>query len=217
MFVNNAPRGQVAMFAIRDIGFAVGNHARREIHEKRTGITGRNPDGNGIRAEGSLCTTERENASAALGSTPNGDNADTARRGGFFGVFTDSADMPSPRQHRETVPRLLRLLNSAPNCPSSRVMSKTALAINVQYVLSFAQHLRFRRWDNAPALNAFQIRGDAEHAVRIVPGEIGFEENLGDILGNVLRRTGRHEYISRECLKTRDFQCVHFHDGFPPL
>ena len=165
VFVNDAPWRQVAIFAVCDVSFAVGNHARREVYEERTLIASGDTDGDRVRAEGSFRAAEGENAAAALRAATDGNNADTSCRCGFFGVFTDSADMPSPSERCETVSRLLRLLNHTPNCPPRGIVSEAALSINVQYVLSFAQHLRFRRWDNAAALNPVQIRRDTQHAV----------------------------------------------------
>ena len=203
VLVQNTAFRQFCAFAPRYLNFPLGNDTRGVVNDKRRSVSCRHTDGKRVGAKSSLRAAVRHRRAPAFTACSHSDKADTSRRGGLLGIFPQTPDMPGVGNADAAGDTRFRLFDGPFHAPARGVVSKPAPAINAQRIVSLGEDFRFRSWLEVTGIHASQICRDTEHAVRIVPGQVRLEENLGDILGDVPRGTGGDKDIARDCVQVR--------------
>ena len=119
--------------------------------------------------------------------------------------------MSRPGERREAGPSAFRLFDGLPDCITGSIVSKTALAINMQRVFRFLKDIRLGIRTDTAVFDRFKIGGDPQYAVRVVSSEVGFYQDLGNGVRDVLWCACCDEEIVCEFLEIRGFKYMPFH------
>ena len=187
--IDDGGHGQLLAAGDRDAELAFGQLGRREVDEDRLAARAGNGPGDGVRAEGAHPRAGRGDRRIGVAERV----ADEPGGGDRLDVLADAPEMPTSIDHddadavgaRQAHGGLRRQLRSelAPAAPAVDPSHGAAL----EYDCGLGCRIHFA------ALGELDIGRQAQHAVRVVTGDVGLDERPRDHFRALRRRAGRGE------------------------
>ena len=116
-------------------------------------------------------------------------------------ILADATDMiPLPDRH-ETYPELLGLTDCEVEGYRRGILPKASLGTEQRRCPVLTQDLRFRRRANHPLVNELHVLRNAQHAMRVMAGEIGAYQMPRNVVRDSVRSTRAGKDRLREVLE----------------
>ena len=174
-----------------------------------TSVAGRYAERDRVGAECAARAAVRRRAAAPGLAPADGNDADAAGPRRLLRVLAQPADVPGPHQARAADGRAAGLFDGQRHGTARRVVAEAVVAVDEQGGGGLRQDRRFGIHFQIAAFHQPQVLRDTQHPMRVVPGEVGVDQNPGHLVRDGARGAGGREDPPRDRVQMTGRESMH--------
>ena len=187
MTVDDAALRQVFSLAAGDAHLPFRDHGGGIVDDEGDAVAGRDANGDRIGAECAQRAAVWGHAAVTAPARAGGHDADAAGLRRLFHVLAQPAEVPVAHQVHAADRRTPGLLDGPLHREARRVVAEAVVAVEEQGAGGLGQYRRLGIHLQAAVFGETQVLRDAEHAMGVVAGEVGVDQDTGYHVGDGAR------------------------------